>query len=1088
MNKKNLIANLKRFKIKKLLKLNKAELIKLYTLSKKTVKELKTQAKELYIKGYYKLNKADLIKTIYNNKTVKINKNIINDIDNIDEYLNKYNFKVDDDALNIINDLERLIIYNKLRLRRDLNTYNGIIIQKPIVNVIHYKKIEDFENNKYVMYVDEHFNSILNYSLNNIFDNNQMIKGFGSIQAFYAYLIDIKDERGKKISETINFAYTKTENIFNDNDEIKKVEYSGDMDKVINFKYPASVKVIKLGYRVLYKVIGGLSNANIKKLKAFQPSTDREYHEKTLASTSTNKLCIYETFLCVIYKRELLYKRNRNNIDDLKLSLKNEGKDIEKNVKHGNLIESLILLTKKYDNSILIEFNNEYKYIIIDKGEVDIEPKNDKLIMYNNKRCMLYERGIHVAPFYYKYINKECLNDKKIKKDTLENNYKLRQKNIINNTLGDISIYGYDTETYLNEKLECVVYCITLYGQNKDKKIIDKVFYGENCINKFCDYIDKISTKTYYFKSRPKEKVENIYIYGFNNSNFDNLLIYDALYYKNNKTKYIFTNSSIKYIQYNNVRINDISLFYKAGSLRDTCKQFKLEEEKGVFPYNFVNKDNLYYIGDIPELKYWNSKDDYDYYLKNEDLTFNMKDYTVKYCLLDSKLVYELGKIHIKNSIGEVKGRKFNLLKANTGANISLKMFTQCFLDVELTQSKTEIIKKERDAYKGGRTEKFKNKFISNGEDRLYYFDINSSYPYSMTKMMPYKYIKTLVISNKIVNLDNLNIITPYNLYRAKYEYIGDNKNNIPNLLLRDEKSKEIIAINKSDEYSYHWGCEIIEAVKNNFKIIINEENEYEGRAIFKTYVDHFYNERLRVKKEGNTALSMFYKLLLNSLYGKFGQKTFTKSCLCRSSAEVYDILEKEDGILIGLDLIGDMVMIEYQTKENKEKSIGKLVRFSSYIASESRCNLSSFMREVGHENVYYCDTDSVFTSKRPSESFISSSILGKWKEETETPIIKACFIAPKTYTYKCEDNHGDKKCKGLNGEKLGEDTYYNLIDGKIDNVKQDMKMFFRSFENIVIKDQERTMNIVNNKRIWGNNESKSYSTITDWKKAKIKI
>jgi len=40
------------------------------------------------------------------------------------------------------------------------------------------------------------------------------------------------------------------------------------------------------------------------------------------------------------------------------------------------------------------------------------------------------------------------------------------------------------------------------------------------------------------------------------------------------------------------------------GSLRDIAKSFNCEKQKGYFPYSFVNKDNLNYVGSIPEYSF----------------------------------------------------------------------------------------------------------------------------------------------------------------------------------------------------------------------------------------------------------------------------------------------------------------------------------------------------------------------------------------------------------------------------------------------------------------------------------------------------
>ena len=46
----------------------------------------------------------------------------------------------------------------------------------------------------------------------------------------------------------------------------------------------------------------------------------------------------------------------------------------------------------------------------------------------------------------------------------------------------------------------------------------------------------------------------------------------------------------------------------------------------------------------------------------------------------------------------------------------------------------------------------------------------------------------------------------------------------------------------------------------------------YDQAPIFKAYIEYFYNRRLQAKADGNEAGSYMFKLMMNALYGKFGQ------------------------------------------------------------------------------------------------------------------------------------------------------------------------------------------------------------------------
>jgi hypothetical protein len=685
--------------------------------------------------------------------------------------------------------------------------------------------------------------------------------------------------------------------------------------------------------------------------------------------------------------------------------------------------------------------------------------------------------------------------------DVLKHNDKISEKFIlkklkvksINTTKTFAGAYGWDIETYTVENGICKPYAICVYSELNStcggKTTIQKKFYGIECVKHFCNYIDEIATPVNKEKTRPNKPIPKKYFYSFNGSRFDNLFIYAELYNREPHTKYCFAGNSIKYIKYNNINFFDIALFYNLGSLRNTSKAFGLQEEKGVFPYKFVNTDNLNYIGGVPELKYWNSKKDYNKYLDNVSKElFDMKEYTLKYCMLDSKLVFKLAEKHLDSCTGKIElkagdmviDRKFwNVINCPTSANLSIKMNQQLFLKDNLYQSPDEIIKHERDAYKGGRTEVFKKHFKVNhkkSSDRLYYFDINSAYPAGMTQMMPYKYQQTCVRKETKMKLEE---IVDYHLYYIKSIYVGSDPFFIPNLLYRTE-SKNIIAT-KNTPYSWHWGNEVKEAILNKCDIYNTKVVKYEGHTVFKEFSEYFYESRLKVKKT-NIALSQFYKSVLNSQYGKYGQKCFNKSAIVKNNDELKKILKNDITKLVSFEYLDDFMLIEYKEEAQEYKSIGQLARFSSYIASTSRCKLSDMMRDVGHNNVYYCDTDSVFTSKIPSKRFLDNKILGKWKEETETPIIEAVFLAPKVYYYTCEDEYVGKACKGINKKHLTKKNYMDLYDGTIKSIPQTRDMFFRSLDNIKILAQERNLHIVYNKRIWDGDNSEAFETVSDWK------
>ena len=975
-------------------------------------------------------------------------------------------------------------VYEKLRNNREVKENIGIIYQNPIIKINKDTAYSEISKNDYAIYINDFFREdILKRAHEALYKDDEINNA--NIKAMYAFPTEkndrnlFLDDKGfvssydgvDREDEDLYISIRHTEAIiFEKNTDVQKLQFNLNAPSS-NFKY------MFIGYQIAYSNKSGdftLTHNKLDQLKAYSPCSDRKYNEITCASTTNNKICIYETFLDITGINKLKYMRdNEKNKNKMMELLKNEGEEIETSVLNGELIKSIKLLTKKYNNKIIIDFyvkdNKERKdkAVIIKKGELK---EVDDLNKHVGTKGMLYYMS-HVSPFIVK----------KYEKDELKNintiKYKMTPEKITGNAKKIKNVLGYDTEIYRLDDGTCRLFNITLYGYlNNDK--IEKSFYGDDCLDDFVRYIDYICTEKDNRKSRPKNEIPEIYIYGFNSSKFDNLLIYDKLKDYNKSIEFIFCKSSIKRIIYNNITFLDLNLYYQ-GSLSSVAQSFKLDVHKGIYPYTFVNKDNIYYKGKAPEEKYFNNGD-YALFLEEcKDLdNFDLKTYTEKYCLLDSQLCYEIAIKHLKECVGEIDGRHYNVQSCVTGAGIALKMFKQVFLNDTLNETPEKVTINERFRYKGGRTEVFKKEFDGiKTNERLYYFDINSSYPASMTQEMPYRYVRSEKFNNKEMTADE---IKKCNGYFASVEYVGDNKHFIPNILIRTEEG-DVMATNKSD-FDWHWGCELIEAYKNGCKIIVNECEHYETKKIFEDYANYFYNERLKVKKT-DECKAMFYKLLLNSLYGKFGQKTFTSTEIVNNSQEMYNNLGQFDR-LINFEVVNNKIIMEYETKGD-DKNVGKLIRFSSYISALSRCNLSEVMRDIGHENIYYCDTDSIFTSKKPSDKYIDNNILGKWKEETKTPINRALFLAPKTYYYNCDDNINDMKAKGIKAKELSYNDYNNVLKGEIMKISQENNMFFRSYEGVKINITNRDIRPIYNKRIWNGNNSTSFKNVEEWRISK---
>ena len=206
-------------------------------------------------------------------------------------------------------------------------------------------------------------------------------------------------------------------------------------------------------------------------------------------------------------------------------------------------------------------------------------------------------------------------------------------------------------------------------------------------------FIDKLFTNTITIEEDGTEVVRYKYdgylIFAHNFSRFDSIFIFKLLVkyvFENGYTIEVlkrdsdFINISIKSTTHKfEINLRD-SYLLLLGSLKNLAKSFKVED-KGIFPYNFVNDPSisLDYIGKIPDINLISNVEvkEYERYSKRFRNNWNLKVETVKYCLLDCKVLHQ---ILIKFSKEIFKEFGITLKYTPTTSSLSLKTFITKFL------------------------------------------------------------------------------------------------------------------------------------------------------------------------------------------------------------------------------------------------------------------------------------------------------------------------------------------------------------------------------------------------------------------------
>lgn len=287
----------------------------------------------------------------------------------------------------------------------------------------------------------------------------------------------------------------------------------------------------------------------------------------------------------------------------------------------------------------------------------------------------------------------------------------------------------------------------------------------------------------------------------------------------------------------------------------------------------------------------------------------------------------------------------------------------------------------EREAYYGGRVEVFQR-----GERDYDSYDVNSMYPAVMSsELLPKPDSAYWVYQPSAEKL--LRLIAHGTQFVADMTvYVPDT--HIPPLPYRDGK-----LVFPVGTFSGVWcSPEIAEAISSGAEIV-NVRRILAYRKSFKylsEYADDIYQRRLAAKAGGNDPLSHMYKLMLNSLYGKFGERV--------GAAQNYIPMPEEYKIKEGdtpfLAADGNWYLLA--PKEEKSDTQHTFCCIAAFITSFARVRLYRGLTAFAPEEVIYCDTDSVKVkagSKHDLE--VDDSKLGAWKYEGRNAAI---FYRPKLY------------------------------------------------------------------------------------------
>lgn len=276
-------------------------------------------------------------------------------------------------------------------------------------------------------------------------------------------------------------------------------------------------------------------------------------------------------------------------------------------------------------------------------------------------------------------------------------------------------------------------------------------------------------------------------------------------------------------------------------------------------------------------------------------------------------------------------------------------------------------------------------------------FDVNSMYPFNMTKTLPYG------------TLNDFNESVPDGHFLEYWEMEIESaisKNGIFLCLINWNKINDVKIHSKNRYVSslFNFKCWYLKEEFEKLKMFY----EFKGVKLVKRYwarctnyleeyINDFYDLKKKYSKLNQPANTLTYKILLNASYGKHATRTdFKELFILKNENELKSLINLESVKInkknYKLNECSDLVKLDNQCIvsancldiKSGNDYFNKLI--AATITAYSRIVLYDAVVALGEVNFLYCDTDSVYVRNDDLKSNIELDPydLGKWDTQAE--------------------------------------------------------------------------------------------------------
>lgn len=496
-----------------------------------------------------------------------------------------------------------------------------------------------------------------------------------------------------------------------------------------------------------------------------------------------------------------------------------------------------------------------------------------------------------------------------------------------------------------------------------------------------------------------------------------------------------------------------------AQPLRKLPKSFGLKDlnvKKGEFPYGRLQRDNWGKILPAPTLEEFHvdamGKDRRKEVIawhngEDSEKPWNFDEELWGYLHADVEVGAKCMEAYHRNSIelhkplwektGETK--LCSPLGYSTSPSWAFGMYRSWFLPEihVLDNDKTQYV---RDSLRGGRTDKRCSYMKITPEqrkkgDKLMYYDFKSLYP-SVQKCQvhdthfpigPGKWITFSgpTCNEKLIrdmgdrtgfltiSCEIKKYVTHPTLHRVYDPYNDDSKK-----LIFDLKDK--------NELTYAWP-ELLEAIRCGeieityvYKGLVFEKST----NVFNDYVDFFFAQKEKGDREKNEGARSLAKLLLNSLWGKLGQRSYPVREWVKDEGRLDYLLQKFENNAYEMTSLyvkdNDQVHVQYKIGDDHNNRLSTAPHIAAFVSMWGRVILHQKLLSVHGMRALYCDTDSAIVYLRPGDEmpFVGDELgdlvdeMPKMAKDFSDPYIsQVVCLAPKTYALEITDGESGQVC-----------------------------------------------------------------------------